>query len=173
MKKDLAKALKIYNYIEEILIVFMFVVMVAVIFLQVVSRYIFNNSISWSEALGRYLFVWVSWLGVSIGAREGEHIKITMLVERMPKMKAEIVNIISELIVIIIAGATIYYSTPLTRILIGNNVMENTLHICQVWGFLAVPVGSALMIFRCIVAIVKSIDEIRHKNFSLEKGGEM
>ena len=69
------------NHTEEIVIVAMFALMVAVIFLQVIMRYVFSNSLSWSEELGKFLFVWITWLGISLGERKGEHIKITMLTD--------------------------------------------------------------------------------------------
>lgn len=72
------------NKIEEIAVIAMFALMVVVIFAQVIMRYVFNNSLYWSEELGKFLFVWISWLGISLGEREGEHIKITMLTGRLP-----------------------------------------------------------------------------------------
>ncbi len=86
------------NHTEEIVIVAMFALMVAVIFLQVIMRYVFSNSLSWSEELGKFLFVWITWLGISLGERKGEHIKITMLTDRLPFRVAQVVNILSEII---------------------------------------------------------------------------
>ena len=80
------------NHTEEIVIVAMFALMVAVIFLQVIMRYVFSNSLSWSEELGKFLFVWITWLGISLGERMGEHIKITMLVDRLPFKVAQVVK---------------------------------------------------------------------------------
>lgn len=91
MKKKL-HLLTVYNHLEELILVCMFAVMVIVIFVQVIMRFVFNNSLSWSEALARLLFVWLTWLGVSIGAREGEHIKITAITEKLPRKVAQIVN---------------------------------------------------------------------------------
>ena len=89
------------NHTEEIVIVAMFAVMVAVIFVQVIMRKC-GNSLTWSEELGKFLFVWITWLGISLGERKGEHIKITMLTDRLPFRVAQVVNILSEIIVIII-----------------------------------------------------------------------
>ena len=89
------------NHTEEIVIVAMFAVMVAVIFVQVIMRKC-GNSLTWSEELGKFLFVWITWLGISLGERKGEHIKITMLTDRLPFRVAQVVNILSEIIVIIV-----------------------------------------------------------------------
>ena len=69
----------------------MFALMVIIIFVQVIMRKA-GNSLSWSEELGKFLFVWISWMGISLGQREGEHIKITMLTDRLPFRLAQIVN---------------------------------------------------------------------------------
>ena len=43
--------------------------MVVVITAQVWYRFILNDPLSWSEELGRYLFVWISFLGAAAGVR--------------------------------------------------------------------------------------------------------
>ena len=53
-------------------------------FYQVITRYVFNNASSWSEEAVRYLFVWVSMIGIAIGIREKVHIGIDIFVKRLP-----------------------------------------------------------------------------------------
>lgn len=155
------KLLYLYDHLEEVVLVVLFVVLVAAIFLQVVARYIFNNSPSWTEELGKYAFVWLSWIGISIGAKKGEHIKITALTERFPFRVAEIFNILSELVVIAICGVTLYYGVILCDMLLKVNVKNTVLGISQAWGTAAVPVGCGLMVFRCIQSICRSVKNIR------------
>lgn len=170
MKKKLTP-LAIYNHLEEIILVAMFAVLVVVIFLQVIMRFVFNNSLSWSEALARLLFVWLTWMGVSIGAREGEHIRITAITEKLPFRLSQLVNIVSEAIVIVICVITMYYGVELCDMLFRLNAEDAALHISQVWGYAAVPVGCGLQIFRCIVSIVMSVKNLIHPSAAVEEGG--
>ena len=142
------------NHTEEIVIVAMFALMVAVIFLQVIMRYVFSNSLSWSEELGKFLFVWISWMGISLGQREGEHIKITMLTDRLPFRLAQIVNIISDIVVIIICAVIFYYGVEL--VVAQGNVPYAGIKISTSWGYLAVVLGCGLMILRTLVSIKRS-----------------
>ena len=98
MNSAKSRFFSILNHIEEVIIVSMFALMVIIIFVQVIMRKA-GNSLSWSEELGKFLFVWISWMGISLGQREGEHIKITMLTDRLPFRLAQIVNIISDIVV--------------------------------------------------------------------------
>lgn len=65
------KVIRAYDHLEEALLFVILTAMVAIIFIQVVMRYVFNNALSWSEELARYLYVWSTWVGVSYSARRG------------------------------------------------------------------------------------------------------
>lgn len=147
------KIFNVLNHIEEIIVVAMFAAMVLIIFIQVIMRKT-NNSLTWSEELGKFLFVWISWLGISIGQREGEHIKITMLTDRLPFRVAQIFNIISDLVVIGICAVTFYYGV--TLVITQRTTPYAGIKISTSWGYLAVVIGCGLMILRSLVSIKKS-----------------
>ena len=69
------------NRANELVIALLAAVTVAVTLLQVVFRYVLGSSLSWSEELARYLFIWVIFLGVASAARRGQH----MAVEALPR----------------------------------------------------------------------------------------
>ena len=150
MKKN--KLISLIDKIEEILLVSMFALMVLIIFVQVIMRYIFNNSLSWSEELGKFLFVWLSWIGISIGAKRNEHIKITMLTDKLSPSARKIVDIVSEMIVIAICAVTTYYGISL--VISQAPVFYAGIKISMSWGYLSVVVGCILMILRSIISII-------------------
>lgn len=147
------KLFNILNHIEEVIVVAMFVAMVLIIFVQVIMRKA-GNSLSWSEELGKFLFVWISWLGISIGQREGEHIKITMLTDRLPFRAAQVANILSDIIVIGICAVTFYYGV--TLVISQQNTPYAGIKISTSWGYLAVVLGCGLMILRSLASVKKS-----------------
>ena len=60
-------------------------VMTLLIFVQVIMRYVFKSSLSWSEELARYIFIWLIYFGVSYGAKIRKHIRIDAFVALFPK----------------------------------------------------------------------------------------
>ena len=69
----------------EALIVALFAAIVLVGGLQVLSRYGFNASLSWSEELQRYGLIWMVFLALVVGYRRGAHIGMGMLLEKLPR----------------------------------------------------------------------------------------
>lgn len=61
--------------------------MVAIVGVQVVLRYLFNSSLSWSEELSRLAFIWAMFLGIPLGVRYGAHIGINVLTVRLPELQ--------------------------------------------------------------------------------------
>lgn len=155
----LRKLSRILNRTEDVCLVLMFAAMVGIIFVQVIMRYVFKNSLSWSEELGKFLFVWLSWFGISIGARRGEHIKITLFTDKLPHVPAQITNILSELIVLVICGITAYYGAVLVEN--QSHVRYAGIKISMSYGYLSVTVGCVMMMIRNILSILQSVEAIR------------
>lgn len=51
-------------------------VTVSLTFMQVILRYFFNNPQTWVEEVGRYLFVWITFLGVAAAYFRDTHIRV-------------------------------------------------------------------------------------------------
>ena len=71
--------------LEKMLCVIFLALMSIIIVLQVFFRYVLNNSLSWSEELARYLFIWMIYVGISYGVKMHKHICVDAVYTFMPK----------------------------------------------------------------------------------------
>jgi TRAP-type transport system small permease protein len=62
----------------------MMAVMTTLVFGNVVARYAFNFSIIWAEEVSQYLMIWIAYLGAGLALREGRHVALEMLHDRLP-----------------------------------------------------------------------------------------
>ena len=77
-------------------------VLALLMFSQVISRYIFNYSITWSEEFPRLLLVWIVFFGL-VTVPFKEHLTIDLLnINRA-------INAIADIIIVIVACICIYY----------------------------------------------------------------
>ena len=70
---------KILNNLEEYVAIVLFAAMVILIFLQIIFRFVFNFSLSWTEELARYTFVFLVYISASIAVKRGRHLKVEAL----------------------------------------------------------------------------------------------
>lgn len=66
------------------LVVAMVLVMLGVLSAQVLLRYAFNITLSWSEELSLGLFTWTILLMAALGVREGFHVRMSLVIQRLP-----------------------------------------------------------------------------------------
>src|SRR3954470_12889609 len=61
----------------------------AVLLAGIVARYVFHNSLVWSDELASILFLWLAMLGAAVAFRRGEHMRMTAVVaSAKPAMRA-------------------------------------------------------------------------------------
>jgi TRAP-type C4-dicarboxylate transport system permease small subunit len=59
--------------------------MVVIVFVNVVLRKFFHSGIDFTEEGLRYLFIWMSYLGIVAAFKTNSHIRMTMLTDRLPE----------------------------------------------------------------------------------------
>ena len=73
------------EYLEEFLMVVFLIAMTLIMGIQVFSRYILGVSLSWSEEITRYLFIWSAFLSVSLCTKKCISIKIDQFIQLFPR----------------------------------------------------------------------------------------
>lgn len=148
------------NSLEEILLVFFSSVMVAVIFLQVVMRQL-NSSLSWSEELARYCFIWLVYIGISYGVKKDRHIKVDVALLLLKDRGKIILTIIANLLFIMFAIFVIRYGYDIASQLLvfGQKSPANQIPMGLV--YMATPIGMGLTLIRLIQNLIKHIKALR------------
>jgi len=72
-------------------------IMVALVFGNVVLRYGFNSSITQSEEISRWLFVWITFMGAVVALREHAHLGTDALVSRLPPIGKKVCFVLGHL----------------------------------------------------------------------------
>lgn len=126
----------------QFLLVTMTVVMGVVLTAQIVMRYVFNNSLTWSEELARYIYVWICFLGLSLGIMEGDHIRLEAFVNRFPAGGQRLVEIFTSLVAFGFFALILPTSFQFAMAL--QSVPSSAMGIPMSWVTLSVPVGLVL-----------------------------
>jgi tripartite ATP-independent transporter DctM subunit len=75
-----------------------------ILFAGVVSRYVFNAPLTWSDELASILFLWLAMLGAVIALRRGEHMRLTTFLNLMPPRGRAWVETLGTCVVALFVG---------------------------------------------------------------------
>jgi TRAP-type C4-dicarboxylate transport system permease small subunit len=107
----------------------------------VLSRLV-NRPVPWSDEMAQYLLVWTGFVGWMIAARRQSHIRITILVDRLPGWINGLAEIVLRLVVIGFAIALLNWGWPL----IGRNWDIEWVSLPLSAALLYVPVPMAALV---------------------------
>jgi TRAP-type C4-dicarboxylate transport system permease small subunit len=120
--------------------------LVVIMFIQVFFRYVLNNSLSWSEELAKYLFVWMTFLGAALCLRDKVHIGVDYFVSLLPEPLQQAVQRFN--LVLIIVFSSVVAVTGFIWVVHDRGTVTPALGWPLNTVFYgALPVGSVLMAF--------------------------
>lgn len=151
--KALKSIVKVYNKAEEIALVAMIAISVILLFINVILRYCFNSSIYGADEIARIFFIWMSWLGISLGQRRNEHIRIDILANALHGVPKKVILILADVITLIILGALVVFGIQVTLKFYGNHLSTPMWKFPKYFLFASVPFSCFVMALRILVNI--------------------
>lgn len=138
------------EYLEEALLGFSLIAMAGIMVIQVIARYLFGNSLTWSEEITRYIFIWSGFLSVSFCNKAGISIKINQL-SSMLKGKAQWIVIgVCDLITIAFFAYLLGFAVKYLKFSAAIGQTSAACEIPMVYIHAAPVVGFSLVIIRMI-----------------------
>ena len=129
--------------------------MSVIVMLQIVFRFVIFVPLPWSEELARYLMIWTGMVGSFVALREGRHIGVTLVVDRLPPRAATWVSLFVQAATILFLAIVAQQGLALT--LVNLSQLSPAMRIPMFYPYLAVPLGAALMIVELTAGILQSI----------------
>ena len=129
--------------------------MAVIVMLQIIFRFVIFVPLPWSEELARYLMIWTGMVGSFVALREGRHIGVTMVVDRLPPRAATWVSVFVQAATILFLVILAQQGLALT--LVNLSQLSPAMRIPMFYPYLAVPVGAALMIVELTAGILQII----------------
>lgn len=139
----------INNNLEETLMGISLWAIVLVMGLQVIMRYVFKQSISWSEEMSRYFFIWFTFLGISYAVHNNSHIRLDIIEQFIPVLKKPL-EIIGDTFFILFCGYMIIPGTSAVNFLKKSNQLSPAMQFPMYIVYTALLVGLLLTIIRLI-----------------------
>lgn len=136
--------------LEETFLIITIAASVLIIFAQVIMRYVFSNSLSWSEELARYLFLYQIWIGAAYAVKRTAHLRIEIIPSKLTGRPAILFD---SLALIVWLGFSIFLaskSITLTNFIFNRGQLSPAMRVPMGYAYLSVPVGVSLMCLRLV-----------------------
>ncbi len=97
-------------HLDELLAAGLLAVMALIAFVNVINRYVFKQSLAFTEEVTVNMFVWITLLGIAIAFRRGTNLKMTNLYDSFPVGLKRASNMVAAAIGLILFAFLAYNS---------------------------------------------------------------
>ena len=142
--------------------------LLAIIFLmtyQTLGRYVFvrvldmNVNLAWTEELSRFLFVWMTYLAVPITIKDRNMIRVTALVDRLPKRWQNALWVTSDVLFFILGGGIFYFGVRHVNMLLHFPQTTAVLGLQYALVYMILPIGFGLILLRLGQDLLRMVNE--------------
>lgn len=169
----LAAVEQVFVAVNRWLIIALMATMAVLVFGNVVARYLLDASMIWVEEFTQYQMIWITWLGAGLALREGRHVAVDLLEERLPQRARRTLRLAIGLAVLVflvvvavlgvqISAFTWQQQTPVLEVPAGL-------------PYLGVPIGASV----CALHLVLVLRDFADKRFETgadtapDEGGDL
>lgn len=137
-------AFQFFRQIGAVLCGAILTVFTGLVLYSVVMRYLFSAPPMWGEELPKLLFIWMIFLGAGFAYFAGLNLRVTVLIDRMPKAPRRGIELLMHLMVVAMLLLILWYSVPIIE-LTSRSVSLAT-GLSEGWKYWALPVGAVLLL---------------------------
>lgn len=139
---------------------FLLVAMLLVVVLQIVFRYVLNDSLIWSEEIAKAMMVWTAFLSAPWAYRIGANVRIELFINEMPPVFRNLLTLALNLLVFWIIVVFFWESIGFWQR--GLMVRADSLPIQVAWFYSIVPVVFSIMVFVGAEQLLRNVLTLMH-----------
>lgn len=153
----MSKVVKVLDFIDRWAGPVILFVIIIDVFLQVLSRVLPGNSISWTVELGQILLGALVWLSISEGVKKGAHVNFDIIIRKFSKGTQKTMEIVNNglftLYLVLMGTFTVQLLEYYTRLGSKSTILQ----ISMFWVRMPILIGCILTV---ITLIIKNIELI-------------
>lgn len=135
------------------------------IFLQIVTRVVFNQPLVFTEEVSRQLFIWMVFLGLPYSTKTNKHISLDIFTKRTPPTVQYILSVFVHVVTLVVFAWVLYQGIIYLDFV--GNVRTPVLQIRKAIICSIIPLSAFLMLARTLERMKKE-----YKEFAATKHGK-
>ncbi|MGM8930567.1 TRAP transporter small permease [Salinicola halophyticus] len=136
-------------------IVILMIALVVSVFIQVVSRYVLNSSVPWTEELARYILVYLTFIGAALAVHEKTHLNVDFFIEKLPEPVQAKLSAFSGLSIAVTSCLLIFYGGKFAYL--GRNTLSPAIEQPMAWVYAIMPVAGGVMLIYAVPQILEGL----------------
>ena len=149
------------------------IAMTAIVLVQIVFRYVLNDSLIWTEEVSKTMMVWGAFLVAPWAYRNSANVSIQMFTDELPLLFRRLLHLALNVLVIWII--VVFWSESFGMVDRGFAIRAASLPVQVGWFFIVVPLAFGAMLLVGVELLIRDVLALLHptENFEIAGAGEI
>lgn len=149
------------------------IAMTGIVLIQIVFRYVLNDSLIWTEEVSKTMMVWGAFLIAPWAYRNSANVSIQMFTDELPLTFRKILHLALNLLVVWII--IVFWSESFGMVDRGFSIRAASLPVQVGWFFIIIPVAFGAMLLVGVELLIRDTLAILHpkEDFEIAGAGEI
>jgi TRAP-type C4-dicarboxylate transport system permease small subunit len=156
-KSMLAKLELAFLRANQVSIGIMMAIMFVLVFINVVTRYIFGFSFATTEEISTFLMIWITYIGAGLALREGRLAAIDLFQDMMPPKTRRYFRALLGVVILLFFAILAYYGVKMVKF--GWSQETWATQIPRGIPYLAVPIGAIVFGLHLVLMFREWLDK--------------
>ncbi|MDP2573730.1 TRAP transporter small permease [Vibrio penaeicida] len=158
--------------IEEYISTILFIALIVLCFLQILFRFVFNFSLSWTEELSRYVFIALVYFAASLAIVRGAHVRVEVIDGFVTGKRKKVLDSIIDLSFAAFMVWIGYFGLEISVDAISIEQTTPALEWQAGWVYAIVPFTFYLMALRLLQRVYRRITGNLNHEYALSEAEE-
>lgn len=140
------------HFAVHLLLAALFAVMVVVGTMQVFNRFLLNNSLSWSEELQKFSFIWLVFFAIPVAYQRGSHLCVDAITNLFPNRARVALAKVVDVMWLVLGLAFVFLTWRLMGV--AQYQQSAGLGISMAWVYSGMLAGGAYLVLCACIKLV-------------------
>lgn len=140
------------HFAVHLLLAALFAVMVVVGTMQVFNRFLLNNSLSWSEELQKFSFIWLVFFAIPVAYQRGSHLCVDAITNLFPNRARAALAKVVDVMWLVLGLAFVFLTWKLMGV--ARYQQSAGLGISMAWVYSGMLAGGAYLVLCACIKLV-------------------
>ena len=152
------------EYLEEVILIMFLIIIACSMGLQVVMRYVFNNSLAWPDEISKFSLVWSTFISLSFSIKKSSALKLDFLVSLLPEGIRKALAIVIDVFIIALCIRLMEGAWGAVAMALKIDARSAALEMPLAWVYSSAMIGLVLAVIRTIQKLISDIKSIKDCN---------
>lgn len=148
---------QVFDNLELYLLISLYVYLILIINIEIIRRFVFASSSVWGQESAQFMYIYLTWIGVSWGVHKRAHVRIDVLHSVLSNRMKGLLYVASGIGLLVFALYGIRFTLPVIQTALEFGSTTPGMRVSRAYFQAAIPIAFSLTVVRTLQWLYRDI----------------